>query len=332
MIAFLTHDFKDGAHHCQQGCYNSQHCWASNVQQLPTLLGQQCWDLKCIVGRIQPLSLCKLHGDHVKCPNGPNNVGRAAKQINIVVLRFGGSWGSKVWPVSNRNNSPWACNKRMQHVTMLHPFAQDETEDFAFSTNLFYFSSSLLVLSFPNVEIRVYLQMGDTWINVGVGVKWLVFQQMWRVLYPGRGYQRFSFLACDEELRRPQADMSSTDLTETASSESKTQGQSVGLGEKARRKFSNTFVAPFLPSATDSCPLLSEDAETGNRAWKASGTQGKSIITHMWEYLLGPLYLHGTCNPKYFTRTVLIFSTWHVMTRRVCLNGAIIGQQTVFLS
>ena len=60
--------------------------------------------------------------------------------------------------------------------------------------------------------------------------------------------------------------MSSTDLTETASSESKTQGQSVGLGEKARRKFSNTFVAPFLPSATDSCPLLSEDAETGNRA------------------------------------------------------------------
>ena len=233
MIAFLTHDFKDGAHHCQQGCYNSQHCWASNVQQLPTLLGQQCWDLKCIVGRIQPLSLCKLHGDHVKCPNGPNNVGRAAKQINIVVLRFGGSWGSKVWPVSNRNNSPWACNKRMQHVTMLHPFAQDETEDFAFSTNLFYFSSSLLVLSFPNVEIRVYLQVGDTWINVGVGVKWRVFQQMWRVLYPGRGYQRFSFLACDEELRRPQADMSSTDLTETASSESKTVP---GAVSRVRRK------------------------------------------------------------------------------------------------
>ena len=50
----------------------------------------------------------------------------------------------------------------MQHVTMLHPFAQDETEDFAFSSNLFYFSSSLLVLSFPNVEIRVYLQIRES--------------------------------------------------------------------------------------------------------------------------------------------------------------------------
>ena len=188
----------------------------------------------------------------------------------------------------------------------------------------------MLVLSFLNVEIRVYLQMGDTWINVGVGVKWLVFQQMWRVLYPGRGYQRFSFLACDEELRRPQADTSSTYLTETASSESQTQGQSVWSGEKARRKFSNTFVEPSCPNATDSCPLLSEDAETGNRAWKASSTRGKSIVTHMWEYPLGRLYLHG--NPKYFTRTVLIFSTWHVITRRVCLIGTIIGQQTVFLA
>ena len=44
-------DFKDGAHHCQQGCNNSQHCR----------------DLECIVGRIQPLRLCKLRGDHVKC-------------------------------------------------------------------------------------------------------------------------------------------------------------------------------------------------------------------------------------------------------------------------
>ena len=98
---------------------------------------------------------------------GPNNVmlEELPNRSNIVVLRFGGSCGLKVWPVSNRNNSPWACNrvcKRMQHVTMLHPFAQDETEDFAFSTNLFYFSSSLLVLSFPNVEIRVYLQIRES--------------------------------------------------------------------------------------------------------------------------------------------------------------------------
>ena len=61
-------------------------------------------------------------------------------------------------------------------------------------------------------------------------------------------------LACDEELRRPQADTSSTDLTETASSESETQGQSVGSGEKARRKFSSTFVAPSLPTPLTHAP------------------------------------------------------------------------------
>ena len=66
----------------------------------------------------------------------------------------------------------------------------------------------------------------------------------------------------------------SRDLTETASSESETQGQSSGQEKTGATK-------------------VSEDAETGNRARKASGTQGKSIIAHMWEYPLGPLYLHG---------------------------------------
>ena len=45
-----------------------------------------------------------------------------------------------------------------------------------------YLRPSILPLSFPNVEIRVYLQIGDTWINIGEGVPWQVFQQMWRVL------------------------------------------------------------------------------------------------------------------------------------------------------
>ena len=35
---------------------------------------QQCWDLQCIVGRIQPISLCE---PCVKSVRGPNNVGRA---------------------------------------------------------------------------------------------------------------------------------------------------------------------------------------------------------------------------------------------------------------
>ena len=65
------------------------------TQQLPTLLRQQCWDLlsacwewcangyynsqqfwdlQCIVGRIQPISLCK---PCIMSVRGPNNFGRA---------------------------------------------------------------------------------------------------------------------------------------------------------------------------------------------------------------------------------------------------------------
>ena len=47
------------------------------MQQLPTM-----WDLQCIVGRIQPIRLCKPHEMRV---HGPNNVGRA---LNIVALHF----------------------------------------------------------------------------------------------------------------------------------------------------------------------------------------------------------------------------------------------------
>ena len=75
------------------------------TQQLPTLLAQQCWellracwqwcangcnnsqlcsDLQCIVGRIQPISLCK---PCVMSVRGPNNVGRAV-QTNPTLLRY----------------------------------------------------------------------------------------------------------------------------------------------------------------------------------------------------------------------------------------------------
>ena len=37
---------------------------------------QRCWDLQCIVGRIQPISLCK---QCLMSMRGPNNVGRAVK-------------------------------------------------------------------------------------------------------------------------------------------------------------------------------------------------------------------------------------------------------------
>ena len=40
----------------------------TRMQQLPTLLGKQCCHLESIVGRIQPLRLRKLHGDHSFLP------------------------------------------------------------------------------------------------------------------------------------------------------------------------------------------------------------------------------------------------------------------------
>ena len=69
---------------------------------------QQCYDLQCIVGRLQPIRLWRPCVMRVR---GPNNVGRAVQTdpINIVALRFGdhvtkgmlGVVGSNVFPVSN---------------------------------------------------------------------------------------------------------------------------------------------------------------------------------------------------------------------------------------
>ena len=91
------------------------------AKQLPTLLRQQCsellracwqwwhvqtkqvWDLQCIVGRIQPISLCN---PYVMSVRGPNNVWRAV-QTDSTLLRYAytkeklGVVGWKVWPVSN---------------------------------------------------------------------------------------------------------------------------------------------------------------------------------------------------------------------------------------
>ena len=53
---------------CANGCNNSEHCW----------------DLQCIVGRIQPISLCK---PCVMSVRGPNNVGRAV-QTDLTLLPY----------------------------------------------------------------------------------------------------------------------------------------------------------------------------------------------------------------------------------------------------
>ena len=45
---------------------------------------QQCWDLQCIVGRIQPISLCK---PCIMSVRGPNRVGRPV-QMDPTLLRY----------------------------------------------------------------------------------------------------------------------------------------------------------------------------------------------------------------------------------------------------
>ena len=132
------------------GRKNSQHCCANDVGSYCMRVGsgvqtdgdnsQQCWDLQCIAGRIQPRSLCK---PCVMSMRGPNNVGRAV-QTDPTLLRT-------LWRSRNKRNvgSCWlksltgfklcatTCNrecKRTQHVTsnnvgscwptMLRPFAR----------------------------------------------------------------------------------------------------------------------------------------------------------------------------------------------------------------
>ena len=108
---------------------------------------QQCWDLQCIVGRIQPISLCK---PCVMSMRGPNNVGRAV-QTDPTLLRYASAITEqkKCWELlaekfdqfqtlrNNTQQQPRTYNrvcKRTQHVTsnkvgscwpaMLRPFAR----------------------------------------------------------------------------------------------------------------------------------------------------------------------------------------------------------------
>ena len=100
--------------------FNQRKAECKRTQQLPTLLrqqcwelfrtcwqwcaygcnnSQQCWDLQCIVGRIQPISLCN---SCVMSVRGPNNVGRAvqtdptllrhASAMTVQEYRYGSCW------------------------------------------------------------------------------------------------------------------------------------------------------------------------------------------------------------------------------------------------
>ena len=112
---------------------------------------QLCWDIQCIVGRAQPVCLCK---PCVMSVRGPNNVGRAV-QTDPTFLRYPSAITEKrkCWELlaekfdrfqTLRNNTqqhPTTCNnrvcKRTQHVTsnnvgscwstMLRPVARSLT-------------------------------------------------------------------------------------------------------------------------------------------------------------------------------------------------------------
>ena len=58
-------------------------CWKRSANGCNN--SQQCWDLQCIVRKIQPIRLWR---PCVLSVRGPNNVGRAANGSNIVALRF----------------------------------------------------------------------------------------------------------------------------------------------------------------------------------------------------------------------------------------------------
>ena len=116
---------------CTNGCNNSQ----------------QCWDLQCIVRRIQPIRFCK---PCVMSGRGPNNVGRAV-QTDLTLLHYASAITEqkKCWKLLaekfgrlqtlriNTQQHPTICNrmrKRTQNVTsnnvgncwptMLRPFAR----------------------------------------------------------------------------------------------------------------------------------------------------------------------------------------------------------------
>ena len=120
--------------------------WCSNGYNK----SQQCWDLQCIVGRIQSISLCK---PCVMSVRGPSNVGRAV-QTDPTLLRYASTiTEQKKWLEllaekfnwfqtlpNNRQQHPTTYNrvwKRTQHVTsnnvggcwstMLRPFARSLT-------------------------------------------------------------------------------------------------------------------------------------------------------------------------------------------------------------
>ena len=108
---------------------------------------QQCWDLQCIVGRIQPISLCK---PCVMSVRGPNNVGRAL-QTNPTLLRYASviTEQKKCWDLlaQTLDRFQTLCNNSQQHVTTSNRVSK-RTQHVTSSNVGSYWPASVHVASF----------------------------------------------------------------------------------------------------------------------------------------------------------------------------------------
>ena len=108
---------------------------------------QQCWDLQCIVGRIQPISLCK---PCVMSVRGPNNVGRAV-QTDPTLLRYASviTEQKKCWDLlaQTLDRFQTLCNNSQQHVTTSNRVSK-RTQHVTSSNVGSYWPASVHVASF----------------------------------------------------------------------------------------------------------------------------------------------------------------------------------------
>ena len=162
---------------------------------------------------------------------GPNNVmlEELPNRSNIAVLRFGGSCGSKVWPVSN-----FGQQTPHKHVTGCANGRNGTCNNVASvctGLNWGFCLLNQLILLFLEFACPLLSQCWDS--RMRFANEWHVNQR--------RSGRKVTSVSTNVKIIVPRPRVPkvlfSRDLTETASSESETQGQSVGSGEKVRRKF-----------------------------------------------------------------------------------------------
>ena len=122
---------------CANGCNNSQ----------------QCWDLQCIVGRIQPMSLCK---PCVMSVRGPNNVGRAV-QTDPTLLRYASAITEqkKCWELLSEKFDRF---QTLRNNTQQHP----RTCNRVYSRGLLHFQHHCKgILQLPLYRYRVVWRLQD---------------------------------------------------------------------------------------------------------------------------------------------------------------------------